>query len=135
MDENSSDSVTTDEPAQVKDESGADGNSELSEEERARRKRIEEMEALAAELKAAREKRESKREKEKEELAALREGCAKAEERIEVLQKQINHYITSQANRSSSRRPDEVTLDTKRQRMAAELKSRQEFIEENCDNL
>ena len=120
---------------QSDDQSSASDSDGLSDEERARQKRIEEMEALAAELKAAREKRETKRDKEKEELAALREGCAKAEQRIEVLQKQIDHYITNQSNPRDHRRPDEIPLDTKRQRMAAELKSRQEFVEQNCDNL
>ena len=120
---------------QADDQPGTADNDGLTDEERARQKRIEEMEALAAELKAAREKRETKRDKEKEELAALREGCAKAEQRIEILQKQIDHYITNQSNRRDHRRPDEIPLDTKRQRMAAELKSRQEFVEENCDNL
>ena len=120
----------------TEDKSVASDDETLSEEERQRLKRIEEMEALAEELRIAREKRESVRQKEKEELKALREGCARANERIEVLQAQINHYIESQSNRSGDRQPkQDVKLDTKRKRMAAELTSRQEFVKQNCNNL
>ncbi|MGD9384912.1 MAG: DUF4124 domain-containing protein [Thioalkalispiraceae bacterium] len=112
-----------------------DSSETLSEHEKARRQRVEELEALAEELREAREKREGKREKERAELEALREGCAKAEEEIVLLQKKINHYISSQTNRGSQRRPEEVVLDSRRQRMLAELEAKQEFVQSNCDNL
>lgn len=122
-------------PAETETEPGAIDDEDLSEHEKQRQKRIQEMEALAEELRTAREQRETKREKEKAELKALREGCARAEQRIDVLQKQIDHYISSRTHRSENRRPEEVKLDSKRQRMDAELKSRQVFIKENCQNL
>ena len=110
-------------------------NAKLSEKEKARLKRIEDMDALSEELRIAREAREKKRDKEKEELRLLRKGCTKAQERVEVLQAQIDHYITSQKKYRSRTRPEEITLDTKRQRMAAELESRREYVKENCNNL
>ena len=103
--------------------------------EDARQQRIDDMEALAEELKVSREKREAKRDKDKKELGLLREGCAKAEERIAFLQAQIDQYIASQARSISRRKFEEVTLDSKRRRMAVELETRQEYVNENCSNL
>lgn len=101
----------------------------------ARQKRISDMEALTEELRLSREKRETKREKEKDELRALREGCVTAMERVSYLQAQLDHYVSLQPRRNIDRKPDEVTLDTKHQRIAAELKTRRKYVEENCDNL
>ena len=97
------------------------------------------MEALAERLKADREAREGKREKQKKELRALRVGCATAFERINTLEKQIRHYILNKSQTRDSRvrikKPEDVAFDAKRERMAAELESRKNYVQENCQNL
>lgn len=135
VDKSEKDKSSEDEIIETEDKPVTDDDEKLSEHEKQQIKRIQDMEALTEELRIAREKRETKREKEKEELKALRAGCKKAHERIDTLQKQINQYIVSRSHRGSGRRPEDVTLDTNRQRMNAELKSRQEYVRENCNNL
>jgi len=111
---------------------------ELTEEEKveaARQKRIKDMDALSEELRVSREKRETKREKEKEELRSLREGCVKAMERVSYLQAELDHYVSLQPRRKIDRDPDDVPLDVKHERIAAELKIRRKYVKENCDNL
>lgn len=103
--------------------------------EKARQKRISDMEALAEELRISREKRETKREKAKEELRLLREGCVTAMERISVLQAKLDHYVSLQPGRRIGVKPDDIKLDTKHQRIAAELKTRRKYVKHNCDNL
>ena len=103
--------------------------------ESARQQRISDMEALADELRIAREEREKQREKEKEELRLLREGCAKAEERVAILQKQMDYYKKSDSQGTSPINSEKLAQNAKRQRIAIELKSRQKYVNENCNNL
>lgn len=131
--------------AKEQDKAETDENSEatktnqdegvVDEVEKARQDRIKALEKLTEELRITREAREKKRETKKQELKSLRKGCAKAQQRITFLQSQIDRYINSQLQGSNLRKPEEVILDTKRQRIVAELQSRREYVSENCNDL
>ena len=136
--------VTTDESADIQSENGKDvpddakndGDEVLSEEE-ARKKRVQEMETLAEELRTAREKREGVREKEKEDLRNLRAGCENARQRIAYLQSRIDRYTSRQTKKKfpGHRSEGTFTLDKKHERIMAELRSRRQYVKENCTNL
>ncbi len=120
----------------VPDDAKNDGDDVLSEEE-AREKRVQEMEALAEELRTAREKREGVREKEKEDLRNLRAGCENAQQRIAYLQSRIDRYTSRQTKKKfpGNRSEGTFTLDKKHERIMAELRSRRQYVKENCTNL
>ena len=110
---------------------------EVLSEEAARKKRVQDMEALAEELRTAREKREGIREKEKEELRNLRVGCKNAQRRITYLQSKIDRYTSRQTKKKfpGNRVEGTFTLDKKHERIMAELRSRRQYVNENCTNL
>jgi hypothetical protein len=108
----------------------------LTEKEKAQLKRIKEMEALAEELRIKRLEREAKREKERKELIALREGCANAQDRINVLEAQLDRYIDMQKRLDTKvKSAEDVVFDSKHKLKVEELRKRKEFVADNCDNL
>lgn len=122
------------EKSEIETESNTD--EPLTEKEKARLKRIKEMEALAEELRINRLEREAKREKERKELIALREGCTNAQDRINVLEAQLDRYIDMQKRLDTKvKSAEDVVFDSAHKLKVEELRKRKEFVANNCDNL
>jgi len=135
--EDTADDVTSETSEQLIEETtGLEETSEIpSSDEELRQKRVEELEALAEELRIAREKRESKREKEKRELRLLKEGCANAQARADYLQTAIDKYLARQSRGNKDKSQSGISLDSRHQRMTTELRARKKYLNENCGNL
>lgn len=128
--------VVPDKPETDKTGVTTDTEGQLTVKEKKRLRKIEQMEALAAELKAKRLEREAKREKERKELIALREGCANAQDRINALQSELDRYIAMQKMHDSKVKTEQdVVFDPARKLKAQELSKKKEFVAENCQNL